>query len=143
MPSSPDTQLTQLMESVRKQDDLVHSWTTTLVTVEGGIVAAVGLLWGAAPAVVGIRLKAIATFALAAIAIAACWTFVSAAISDLSWQGRYIKYVKAVEPSLFADVDPKPESWGRQAKLYAVLGAAISGFWVLAIIAAVVKWCRA
>jgi len=140
--SSTDTQLAQLMESIRKQDDLVHSWTTTLVTVQGGIVAAVGLLWSAAPAIVGIRLRTAATCTLAVIAIVACWSFVSAAISDLAWQGRYIKYVKALEPALFADVDPKPDKWGWQAKLYAGLGGAMTAFWLLAIVAALVKWCR-
>jgi hypothetical protein len=141
--SSPDTQLGQLMESIRKQDDLVHSWTTTLVTVQGGIVAAVGLLWSAAPAIVGVRLKTAVTCVLALIAIAACWCFVYAAIRDLAWQGRYIKYVKALEPSLFADVDPKPDKWGWQATLYAGLGTAMTVFWLLAIVAAVVKWWRA
>jgi len=140
--SLDDTKLAQLMESVRKQDDLVHSWTTTLVAVEGGIVAAVGLLWGAAPGIVGIRIKAVATIALAVIALAACWAFVSATISDLTWQGRYINYVKAMEPSIFADVDPRPEKWGRQQRLYALLGVAMTAFWILTIVAAAVKWWR-
>ena len=138
--ASPDTKLGQLMESIRKQDDLVHSWTTTLVTVQGGIAVAVGFLWSAAPAIVGIRLKTAATCILAAIAIVACWSFVLAAISDLRWQGRYIRYVKALEPSLFHDVDPKPEKWGRQTKLYVGLGVTITMFWLLAIVVALLKW---
>jgi hypothetical protein len=130
------------MESMRKQNDLVNSVTKALVSVEGGIAVATGVLWRAAPAVVGIGLKTIAVCALAVIAIAACWVFVTAAISDLRWQGRFINYVKALEPSLFVEIDPKPKGRGLRAGLYTILGVFITAFWILAIVAAILTWCR-
>src|SRR5258706_15498284 len=124
------------MESMRKQNDF-NNVTKALVTVQGAIAVATGVLWSAAPAVVGIGLKTIGVCALAVIAIAACWVFVTAAISDLRWQGRFINYVKALEPSLFAEVDPTPKGRGLRANLYIVLGAFITAFWLLAIIAVI------
>jgi len=108
---SPETQFTQLMESIRKQNDLVNNVTRTLVTVEGAIAAATGVIWSAPQALVGIGLKTLAISALGVIAIVACWAFVFAAISDLNWQGRFIGYKKALEPALFAEV--KLEDDGR------------------------------
>jgi hypothetical protein len=140
--SSNDTLFIQLMESMRKQNDLISRWTTTLITVEGGILAAVGIVWNASPAVAETWLKTLVTFALSIVAIATCWACVLAAISDLQWQGRIILAVKNVEPSLFADISMKPKGWGRQAKLWALVGATMTGFWLLAIELAFVKWYR-
>ncbi len=138
--SSIDTQLSQMMKSIRKQDELVHGWTRTLVTVQGGLLTAVGLLW--ASSAVGVRVKTASTIALAIIAIVACWTCALAAVSDLAWQGRYIRYVKTLEPTLFSDVSPDPGKPGRQAGLYKWLGLAMSAFWALAVAIAIVKWSR-
>jgi hypothetical protein len=138
--SSIDTQLSQMMESVRKQDELVHGWTRTLVTVQGGLLTAVGVLW--ASSAVGVRVKTATTISLAVVAIVACWTCAFAAVSDLAWQGRYIRYVKTLEPTLFSDVSPDPEKPGRQAVLYKWLGWAMTAFWALAIVIAIAKWWR-
>lgn len=142
MPTSPDTQLVQLMESVRKQDELVHSLIGRLVTVEVAIVAAVGLVWGVATPTVGVGMKAFATFVLGVMGIVACWVFVLAAKSDLWWQGEYIRYIKAIEPSLFKDCKVKPDEWGFQAKLYMWLGFAMTAFWLGIMVAAILQlWC--
>jgi hypothetical protein len=134
----PDAQLGQLMESVRKQDELVHGWTRTLVTVQGGVFAAVGALWTTGS--VGIRVKAVTTAGLAIVGIVAVWTCALAATSDLAWRARYIRYVKVLAPQLFADQNPDPEKRGRQATLYVWLGWTLTAFWSSAIIMAAAKW---
>jgi hypothetical protein len=88
------TVLDQLMQQVRNEDELIHSWTRTLVTVQGGLLAGAGVLWNATG--VGVHSKGLGSLLLTILAIAVARACAATIRSECRWQGQYISYVQSI-----------------------------------------------
>ena len=88
------TVLEQLMQQVRHEDELIHSWTRTLVTAQGGLLAGAGVLWSATG--VGIHSKGLGSLLLTILAVAVARACAATIRSECRWQGQYISYVQAI-----------------------------------------------
>ena len=133
------TAVQQLMEQIRKQDELIHSWTATLVTTQGGLLTAAGFLWNASS--IGIHTKGLGTLLLGCLAAVVTWTCTDSIRSECLWQGKYISYLKAVPGNdwIYTDVNPEPKVGGTIARGAERVASTIYGLWTVLAMAALVK----
>ena len=121
----------ELIESIRKQDDLVHSWTKTLLAVEGGCVAALAYILKG-NGITG-DLVFITIYGVIVVGAVGSWVCCQAIESDLKWQGQLITYVQKIDSTatMYKDVQITIGKRGKQANLFHFLNYLLMSLWVL------------
>ncbi len=125
------TVFTQLMQQIRKQDDLVHSWTKYFLSIQAGIAAALAFLIQMEAKGSGLLITA-GLLLLPCLGITTTVFLTRLIIRDLKWQGRYILALRKLKgvPGIY-DFDPDPNRRGFQARQFLWLHWILIIGWVL------------
>jgi len=117
----------QLLEQIRKQDDLIHSWTKYYLSIQAGLAVALAFLIKVKGGESGLLMKVGFLF-LPILGIATTWCLTNIIVREHKWQGRYIIALRKLNkaPSVY-DIDPDPEKPGYIARQFLCLR------WVLVI----------
>lgn len=103
----------QLMEHVRKQDDLIHSWTKYHLSIQAGLAVALSFLMKLGPAE-GIFGNAGGVF-VPLLGIATSFCITNIILREQMWQGRYIAQIRKLPQmpetyrEAWAPSEPDPE----------------------------------
>jgi hypothetical protein len=127
-----------VLRIVREQDDLVHGWARTLIVTQGAEAVALGAVWTRLAE--DPILRTVAVLTIAAVGIITCWVCIAVAISDLQWQGRYIAYVRQLDPTgvLYPDKpNQRSDKYNRgvQATWFHRLRIVLTGAWLVSMVA--------
>jgi hypothetical protein len=137
---NPDKELAlsafeQLMEHVRKQDDLIHSWTKYYLSVQAALAVALSFLIKLQPAK-GILVSTGSVFIpLLGIVTSICLTNII--LREQFWQGRYIAQIRKLPliPEIYrgewAPDEPDPELRGYIGKQFCWLRNSLVAGWVI------------
>lgn len=131
MSVSDNDKFRELMQCMRKQDDLVHRWMRLLLLVQSGIISVMVFLYIQNGLQGDQWLSYIVAIAFSLIAIATIIICCEAAISDLKWQGRFISYIQRSfeDKVIYADIEISPCKLGTQARLIRILEIILIPFW--------------
>jgi hypothetical protein len=125
----------QLLEFIKKQDDLIHSWTKYFLTIQAGLAIALAFLLKMTTEKSDLLVKVGSLF-LPVLGIATTICLTNIIIHEHKWQGRYIKSLKNLPniPVIY-EIDPDPEKPGYIAKQFLWLRwVLIIGWAIIAVI---------
>ena len=133
MAISDNEMFRELIQCMRKQDDLVHRWMRLLFVVQSGIISVMGFLWIKIDAQGDYNLSYIIAMAFSIVAVTTLIICCEAAVSDLKWQGRFISYIQKSfkDKVIYADIIISPCKLGTQARLIRILEIVLIIFWTL------------
>lgn len=131
----------QLMETSRKQDDLVHSWTKFYLTIQAGLAVALSFLVRLDPAH-GFVVNAGSMF-VPLLGIATSHYLTNIILREQMWQGRYIAQIRRLPqlPETYREPwvsdEPDPEKRSYIGKQFGALRRAVIAGWMAWLVLAV------
>jgi len=133
----------ELMGHIRKQDDLVHSWTKYYLTIQAGLAIALAFLAQLGPTE-GVLVNAGSLF-IPFLGIITAICFTNIINREQMWQGRYIDQLRLLP--LFPEVykvewvpsEPNPQERGYTANQFQLLRYVIIGGWVIWLVATIIR----
>jgi hypothetical protein len=133
----------ELMGHIRKQDELVHSWTKYYLTIQAGLAIALAFLVRLGPTE-GVLINAGSLFIpFLGIITAICLTNII--IREQMWQGRYIAQLTQLPllPEVYklewAPSEPDPHKRGYIANQFHLLRNVIIGGWLIWLIVTIIR----
>jgi hypothetical protein len=152
--TEPDKELTQaafeqLMEHIRHQDDLCHSWTKYYLSIQSGLAVAFAVLakllsaGQPSPAAQPSQAEALwskgGSLFIALLGIATAWCLTLIIRREQFWQGRYVAQIRRLPqmPEVYRELwgppdEPDPKTLGYMGKVYLGLCVVLSVAWVVA-----------
>lgn len=128
----------QIMEHIRKQDDLVHSWTKFYLSIQAGMAIALAFLLNMTSNEPKIIVK-IGLLFIPLLGITSTICLTNIIVREHKWQGRYIQMLKNIPniPIIY-DISPDPKEPGYIAKQFLWFRwFLISGWLILAVMSIV------
>jgi hypothetical protein len=125
---------TQLLEQIRKQDDLVHSWTKYFLSIQSALAVALAFLINLQSSGDALLVKA-GLLLLPVLGIATTWYLTNIIVRETQWQGRYITALRRLKgmPQIW-DRDPDPNKPGYIAGQFIRLRRVLVAIWIVVLI---------
>jgi hypothetical protein len=133
----------QIMENIRKQDDLIHSWTKYYLSIQAGLAIALAFILGFTAEKNGFLMKVGSLF-LPLLGIVTTVLLTRIIVREHKWQGRYICSLNKIKnlPVIYENAFD-PEKPGYIAKQFLwIRWFLIAGWIVIAVIFGLIYLCQ-
>ena len=125
---------TEIMSTIRNQDELIHSWTRFYVTIQSGLIVAVGFLFKLGPTATA-PLRNIGAILIAGLGIAFAAVLTNIIVREHKWQGHFIRALRRLPgiPEIY-EKDPTPDKPGYIAKQFLALRWVVIVIWLVVVV---------
>ncbi len=108
----------QILEHIRKQDDLIHSWTKYYLSIQAGLAIALAFILRLTTETSDCLIK-VGSLILPFLGIATAFYITRIIVREHKWQGRYICSLNKLRnlPVIY-ETDPDPEKPGYIARQF-------------------------
>lgn len=108
----------QILEQIRKQDDLIHSWTKYFLSIQAGLAVALAFILRLTTETSDCLIKVGSLF-LPILGISTTVLLTRIIVREHKWQGRYIRSLNKLKnlPVIYEN-DPDPEQPGYIARQF-------------------------
>jgi len=119
------------MNTIRNQDELIHSWTRFYLSVQTGLVVAMGFLLNLQAAKNTAPLQSMGPVVISILGIALTLVLTNVIVREHHWQGRYIRALRRLPgaPEIY-DIDPDPNRPGYIARQFLGLRWVLIPIWL-------------
>ncbi|MBA7567672.1 hypothetical protein ES708_09387 [subsurface metagenome] len=121
----------QLLEQIRKQDDLIHSWTKYYLSIQAGLAVALAFVLKLNGNENDILMKVGLLF-FPILGIATAWCLTNIIVREHKWQGSYIKAIRKLNKTpIVYESEPDPQEHGFIARQFILLRRILVFVWTI------------